>query len=295
MPLPVRALLAIVALPLLVGCASTRTTQSGAIGVERKQYIAVSSAELERTAAAAYQEEKNKARAQKTLNADRAMTARVRAIADRLVPYTAVFRPAAVNWQWEANVETSKELNAYCMPGGKIMFYSGLITRLELTDAEIAAVMGHEIAHALREHAAERISRAQAQQLAIGVTAIGASILAGRDLTPYTGLADQAATVAFQLPNSREHEIEADRIGMELMARAGYNPQGAVRVWKKMLAAGGSDPPKFLSTHPPRADRIRELEALLPVTMPLYEEAVRAAKAPAKSGDTAPRTPQRSG
>ncbi len=285
-----RSLFAVVALALLFGCTTTRTTQSGAIGVDRGQYIAVSRDELERTASLAYEEQKNKALEQKALNTDRAMTARVRKIADRLIPFTAVFRPDAVNWRWEANVQTSKELNAYCMPGGKIMVYSGLITTLQLTDAEIAAVMGHEIAHALREHAAERISRAQAQQLAIGATAVGASILAGRDLTPYAGLADQAATVAFQLPNSREHEAEADRIGMELMARAGYNPQGAVSVWKKMLGAGGSEPPKFLSTHPPRSDRIADLEALLPVTLPLYEEALRAAQAApkAKSKETAP-------
>jgi predicted Zn-dependent protease len=166
------------------------------------------------------------------------------------------------------NVISSSQLNAWCMPGGKMAVYTGLIEKLKLSDAEIAAVMGHEIAHALREHGREQVS----QQLATNaVVAIGAAAL---------GLGDAGATlgsliaqVTFTLPNSRTHEMEADRIGVELAARAGYDPRGAVTVWQKMATGGNGGTPEFLSTHPSPENRIKDLEGYAQRVMPLYEAA----------------------
>ena len=252
----------------LSGCETVQTTQSGAVGVNRKQRMLVSEEQVEQGAVEAYNQEKTKAQTEGKLNADSSLTSRVRNVSQRLIPGTAVFRPDAVNWKWEINTLTTKELNAYCMPGGKIMVYSGLVEQLKLTDAEMAAVIGHEMAHALREHSRERISRAYAQQLVIG----GVAAVAGAG-DVVTGLANQVASVTFQLPHSREQESEADIIGLELMARAGYDPNAAVSVWNKMMAAEQSGQPEFLSTHPSPKTRIQDLQALIPKVMPLYERA----------------------
>ena len=252
----------------LSGCETVQTTQSGAVGVNRKQRMLVSEEQVEQGAVEAYNQEKTKAQTEGKLNADSSLTSRVRNVSQRLIPGTAVFRPDAVNWKWEINTLTTKELNAYCMPGGKIMVYSGLVEQLKLTDAEMAAVIGHEMAHALREHSRERISRAYAQQLVIG----GVAAVAGAG-DVVTGLANQVASVTFQLPHSREQESEADIIGLELMARAGYDPNAAVSVWNKMMAAEQSGQPEFLSTHPSPKTRIQDLQALIPKVMPLYEQA----------------------
>lgn len=253
----------------LTACQTVQTTSGGVVGVDRKQRMLVSSEQVEQAAALAYEAELKKARENGTLNRDQRALARVRNIAARLIPHTRVFRDDAPAWNWEINVQTSKELNAYCMPGGKIMVYTGLIDRLALKDDELSAVIGHEIAHALREHSRERVSRAYAQQLAlIGVAAVAG---VGQNVLE---LANMVATVTFQLPHSREQEAEADRIGLELMARAAYDPRAAVNVWKKMMQAqkdGG--PPEFLSTHPSGESRIRDLEQALPRVMPLYAAA----------------------
>lgn len=251
---------------LLNSCATT--TQSGAVGVERRQFLLVSQQEAERGAAQFYAQEKQKYAAKGALNSDPAQTARVRDIARDLIAQVGVFRPDARNWQWEVNVLESKELNAYCAAGGKIAVYSGLIEKLKLTDDELASVMGHEIAHALREHSREAMSQVVAQQM--GIAVLGAALNMG-SLTQ--DLLDKAATVAIQLPNSREKETEADRIGLELTARAGYDPRGAISVWKKMMANGNGHPPEFLSTHPNPQSRMQDIEAHLPRVVPLYEQA----------------------
>jgi len=252
----------------VLGCTPVQTTSAGAIGVDRKQYMLVSEAQVEQAAQLAYQQEEQKAKKDGTLNADPAQAARVRKVANRLIPQTTVFRPDASGWQWDVNVIRSNELNAYCMPGGKIMVYSGLMNQLKLTDDELATVIGHEMAHALREHTRERMSRAMGQQaiLSLGAAAFGVNSQAALDL------ADQLATVTFQLPHSREQEGEADRIGLELMARAGYDPHAAISVWKKMSEASASGP-KWLSTHPPSDERMKDLESLMPKVLPLYEAA----------------------
>lgn len=250
----------------LAACQTVETTAPGAVGVDRRQHMLVSEAAVEQAAARAYAQEISKARAQGVLNSDPTLVARVRTIARRLIPQTGVFRPDALNWGWEINVETSDQLNAYCMPGGKIMVYSGLVQKLSLTDDELAAVIGHEMAHALREHSRERVSRAYAQQLALsGVAAIAGLGQGTVDLVSAIG------DVTFQLPHSREQEAEADVIGLELMARAGFDPRAAPALWRKMAAHGSAHaPPQFLSTHPSSASRIAEIGAYVPKVMPLY-------------------------
>jgi predicted Zn-dependent protease len=251
---------------LLGGCATT--TQSGAVGVERKQFLLVSQEDAERGAAQFYAQEKQKYQAKGALNRDPAQTARVRDIAQDLISQVGVFRTDARNWKWEVNVLQSNELNAYCAAGGKIAVYSGLIEKLKLTDDELAAVMGHEIAHALREHSREAMSQALAQQM--GIAVVGTALGMGQLSQDLMGM---AATVAIQLPYSREKETEADRVGLELTARAGYDPRAALSLWRKMTASGGSQPPQFLSTHPAPASRMQDIENYLPRVTPLYEEA----------------------
>jgi predicted Zn-dependent protease len=251
----------------LAGCETVSTTQPGAVGVDRKQRMLVSEEEVEKGSVEAYSQEKQKAQAAGTLNSNSALTSRVRNVAQRLIPGTAVFRSDAPNWEWEINTLQTDELNAYCMPGGKIMVYSGLVDKLKLSDAELAAVLGHEMAHALREHSRERISRAQAEQIALA----GVAVITGAG-EGVMNLAGMVSAVTFQLPHSREQESEADTIGMELMARAGYDPNAAVSVWKKMIAENQGGTPQFLSTHPSPRTRINDLQALVPKVMPLYRQ-----------------------
>jgi predicted Zn-dependent protease len=256
-------------LALLAGCQTT--TSGGSVGAERKQLLLVSSAQLDQMAVEAYGKLKADASAAGTLNRDSALLARVRAIAARLEPQTRVFRADAPGWAWEVNVISSKELNAFCMPGGKIMVYSGLITQLQLTDAEIAIVLGHEIAHALREHSREQVSQAMAAQTAIGV---GASLFGLSEGTANMANSGYQALIATRF--SRNDETEADRIGLELTARAGYDPRAGVTLWQKMISTSqGGRPPEFLSSHPAEASRVEQIQSLLPIVMPLYEAARR--------------------
>jgi len=252
----------------LSACATVETTESGTVGVDRGQSMSplVSEEEINRGATEAYAQVLADARAKNALNRDAAQVARVRTVAQRLIPQTATFRPDAPNWKWEVNVLSTSELNAWVMPGGKIAVYTGLIERLQLTDAELAAVMGHEIAHALREHGRERASRAVGQGVALGVLGAVAGIGdAGMNV------AQLALELTLNLPNSRTHEVEADRIGVELAARAGYDPHAAVTLWQKMGQVAQGGPPKWLSTHPPREDRLRDLQEYADKVMPLYQ------------------------
>ncbi|MBA4142832.1 MAG: M48 family metallopeptidase [Nitrosospira sp.] len=252
-------------LAVLAGCATT--TEGGAVGADRSQLMLISSEQLEQTAALGYNKLKSEAIQKGALNKDQKLLQRVQAIARRIEPQTAVFRSDAPGWNWEVNVIDSDELNAFCMPGGKIMFYSGLINRLKLTDEEIAVVMGHEVAHALREHSREQVSQAIAAQTALG---LGAAVF---------GLSQNATTLAgigyetlLATHFSRTDEAEADRIGLELTARAGYNPRAGVTLWQKMMSAkSGGQMPEFLSSHPADSTRVQQVESLLPIVMPLYK------------------------
>ena len=260
---------ALVAATLALGaCQSVQTTQPGTVGVDRKQQMLVDSATIEQGAAQAYATELKTARDKGVLDTNKAQLARVTTIAKRIVAQTPTFRPDAAGWNWEFHVQKTDELNAYCMPGGRIMVYSGLIEKLDVSDAELATVIGHEIAHALREHTRERVSRAYAQQLvlsgAAAVTGVGEGV---------ASIANMVGEVTFQLPFSRDQESEADTIGLELMARAGYDPRAAVTLWNKMSsAASGGGTPKFLSTHPEPKERIKDIQKKLPRVLPLYTQ-----------------------
>jgi predicted Zn-dependent protease len=249
----------------LAACETVNTTSAGAVGVDRKQKMMVGPEAIEEGAAAAYEAELKAARDKGVLNTNKAQLERVSTIARRIVAATPAFRPDAARWNWQFNVQKNDDLNAYCMPGGRIMVYSGIIEKLDLTDAELATVLAHEVAHALREHTRERVSRAYGQQLVLsGVAAVtGVS-------EATANVANMIAQVTFQLPFSREQESESDTIGLELMARAGYDPRAAITLWNKMAAAAGGGQPKFLSTHPAPKDRIKDIERALPRVLPLY-------------------------
>lgn len=253
------------------GCASVQTTGAGAVGIERKQYMSglVSEQALQQEAAKQYAAMMGQARTQGALDSNAAQTQRVRTITQRLIQHVDVFRPDARQWNWEVHVVNSSEVNAWCMPGGKMAIYAGLINAVKPTDDELAAVIGHEMAHALREHSREQVS----QQMATG---IGLSVLAAVTGMPAASdLGSELTKVMFTLPNSRTHEIEADRIGVELAARAGYDPRAAITLWQKMGALGGERPPEFLSTHPSPASRMNDLRTAAERVMSLYQQAKR--------------------
>ncbi|MEQ1593170.1 MAG: M48 family metallopeptidase [Thiobacillaceae bacterium] len=232
----------------------------------RKQLILVSESQAQQSSAQAYAQTLTEAQGKGKLNGDAALTARVKRITDRLIVQAGNMYAESRNWKWSVAVIDEPTLNAWCMPGGKMAIYTGIIQKLALTDDEIAQIMGHEISHALLGHGRERMSRAMATQ---GGLQLG-SILAGRDLSILAPVAD----VALTLPNSRESESEADRYGIELAARAGYDPRAAIILWEKMSkASSGSQPPQFLSTHPAPANRIQALTALQPQMMAIYEKA----------------------
>lgn len=262
--------LAALAMLALASCETVQTTQPGAVGVERKQFMMLSEAQVDKSAAMAYQDELKKAAKKNALNRDPAQVARVRVMAQRLINVTGAFRPDAPRWAWETNVITSGDINAWCMPGGKIAVYTALIEKLKVTDDELAAVMGHEIAHALREHGRERASQAYAQ--ALGLSVVGTALGLGQGSMQ---LAQIITDVTFNLPNSREHEVEADRVGVELAARAGYDPRAAITLWQKMGQVGGGAPPQFLSTHPSPKNRQKDLTEYAARVMPLYEAAIK--------------------
>lgn len=254
----------------LGACETVQTTQGGVVGVDRQQRMAVSAGQIEEMADKQYAQVIAEAKKQGKLNTNQAQTDRVRGIANRLIANVAPFRPDANKWKWEINVLNSPEVNAWAMPGGKIAVYSGLIEKLNVTDDELAAVMGHEIAHALREHSRERAS----EQVVAGSLISIAAAAAGLGQAGQQGL-EFAYMGLLGLPNSRRHEVEADRIGVELAARSGYDPRAAITLWEKMGQAGGGEPPKFLSTHPSREDRMRDLREYSEKVMPLYEQSRR--------------------
>jgi Zn-dependent protease with chaperone function len=227
--------------------------------------------EIEAASTQQYTQLMEKARAQKALAPEsHPQLQRLRGIAARLIAHSAKWNDRARQWRWEVNLIGSKQINAFCMPGGKIAVFTGILDQLQLTEDETAMVMGHEMAHALREHARARIAKSQGT---------GAFLSLGAALLGLGQLGDVAASIGTQLLTlrfSREDEIDADLVGLELAARAGFNPDASISLWQKMGQAKGegSGGPSFLSTHPTGPDRIQRLQENVPKVRGLYQQAV---------------------
>ena len=283
MPMQMTAMLIGVAITLsasfapdLAGAREARS--AGALeddaGVGRKsRALSWASAEkIERAATMQYQDLMRQAAKQGALaTAAEPQLQRLRRIAEPLIANAGRYNTRASNWQWEVNLLRSNQINAFCMPGGKIAFFSGILTRLRLTDDEIAVIMGHEIAHALREHGRERAGKERWARIGTTIAAIGGALLGFGDLGGQ--VASGAAQITL-LKNSRGDETEADIVGLDLAARAGFDPRAGIVVWQKMATASKGQPPQWLSTHPSHRNRIREIAARLERTMPLYAAAI---------------------
>jgi len=268
----------LIILIFLSGCASTTLNTDS--DVSRRQLLILPEFMANSMSVEAYKEALKIAEKNNKLNTDKNLLNRVRNISYKLIDKAIFFRDDANEWKWEINVEDNEEVNAYCMPGGKIMVFSGLVEKTNATDDELAAVIGHEIVHALREHGRERMSTALIQQVGI----IGfAAYIANKGTRVSTDAAVQAValgtTLFFALPNSREQEREADKMGIELMALAGYNPMAAVSLWRKMNELSEFSMPEFLSTHPSNENRIKDLTEHAKKINHLYEENKKEIKA----------------
>jgi predicted Zn-dependent protease len=230
--------------------------------------------QLEAAAAQQYRQMLQQAAQQRALAPDHhPQVIRLRAIAQRLIPFSnspnLKSTPRASQWKWEVNLIGSKQINAFCMPGGKIAFYFGILQQLKLTDDEVAIVMGHENAHALREHARERMGKGAATR--IGASVVSSMLGLGNAGNALLNMGSQLLTLQF----SRSDESEADTVGLDLAARAGYDPRAGVTLWQKMGAASKGAPPQWLSTHPAGPTRIRDIQSNLPAVEPLYAKAVK--------------------
>lgn len=260
------------ALTLLAGCSSNPITG-------RSQAALVSDEAAARQSVKAYAQLLDEARTEQVLDPDAGQTERVRTVARPLIAQAEALRPKTRTWSWEVHVIQSKTVNAWCMAGGKMAVYSGLLSQLKPTDDELAAVMGHEIAHALLSHQAEKMSRNAMQE--VGVQAgVLAGALFGINLSGLAPVAHSIADLGVQLPNSREAESEADTVGLTLAAKAGFDPEAAVTLWQKMLKIEGPKAPEWLSTHPDTESRIKTLEAAAIRLKPVYE-AARKSRVPA--------------
>ena len=267
-----------VVLTLAAGAAAAQAPQEG-VDVKKSRLLLLPASTVERSAAQQYSELMRAAAQKDALNNDRREVERLRNIARALIPQSTRFNKDAQRWRWEVNLIRSGNVNAFCMPGGKIAFFTGILDSLRLTDDEVAAIMGHEIAHALLEHGRARMSEQVLKSVGISVAA---ALLNLGQLS--TELLARAADLAVTLPYARKQESDADLVGIELAARAGFDPRAAVNVWQKMqrVATQGApgqgargQPPQFLSTHPSHENRIKEIDANLPRVLPLYEAARR--------------------
>jgi predicted Zn-dependent protease len=263
---------------LALAVAACATSPTG-----RKQLMLVSEQQAIGASRQAYVEEMGKYKEQGRLVTDPRVINRVQVITERLVAQAVKMRPDSANWQWSVQViDEPKTVNAWCMAGGRMAVYTGLLQKVDPTDDELAQVMGHEIAHALANHTAERMSVAMASSAGV----IAAGLLSDRPAAAMATAA-AAAKLAVELPNSRTSETEADRIGIELAAKAGYDPAASVTLWQKMAAVGGDGPPAFLSTHPTDAQRQQRLGALVPQMQPYYKAVGARPRHPVRMGAAA--------
>lgn len=258
-------------LPLLLGVAAVLAGCAANPMTGRSQLMLVSEDSVIAQAKLAYAQELDPWDKKGKLNTDPRIKARIDTITGRLVAQAIRYRPETAKWDWQVSViDEPKTLNAFCLPGGRMAIYTGLMDKLQATDDEIAQVMGHEIAHALANHGAEKMSRAVAAQGVVGV----AAVLAGEKSQGAVMAGGSAlAQLGWMMPNGRAAETEADRIGIELAARAGYDPRAGASLWKKMMAANGGGGPEWLSTHPSSEKRMQELAHLADYMQPIYAEA----------------------
>ena len=244
---------------LLAGCTTSPTG--------RNQFMMISEESAISQSAQAYTQTMNEYDQKGQLSKDRALIDRVNEITGRLIYEALIMRPDTRDWKWSMKViDDPKTVNAWSMAGGRMALYTGLVEKIKPTDDELAQVLAHEIAHALAKHTAEKMSVAMASSLgliAVAVATDNRNVAAG---------ASAAALVAITLPNSRTAETEADQIGIELAAKAGYNPHAAVTLWQKMSKESGSSSFDFLSTHPSSGKRIERLDGVVPGVMQYYEE-----------------------
>ncbi len=260
----------------LLVCASANGQGREGVDVGKNSVFSnlVSAEAIEQSSSQQYRELMDKARAQRALaGPEHPQLKRLRDIAQRIIPFALPWNARARSWRWEVNLIGSTQVNAFCMPGGKIVFYTGILQKLQLSDDEVAMVMGHEVAHALREHARERMGKQAATNLGAGL--LGQILGLGQLGQTVTNYGAQLLTLQF----SREDESEADLVGMELAARAGFDPRAGVTLWQKMSQANQGGPPQWLSTHPSGGRRIADIEANLPKVLPLYERAISATPA----------------
>jgi predicted Zn-dependent protease len=263
--------IALIACPLSLAYAQTSPADDPGIRVEKPSRLKnlVPAEQLEQSAAKQFNQMKQQAAEKRALAPnDHPQLNRLKEIANRLLPYTPRWNPRAGRWAWEVQLFNSKQINAFCMPGGKIGFFMGILDQLQLTDDEVAMIMGHEMAHALREHSREQIAKSQ-------LTGIGAGVLSS-----ILGLGDVGRTVMDYgaqltlLKFSRDNESEADLIGMDIAARGGFDPRAGITLWRKMSAASKNAPPQWLSTHPSGTSRISDIERHLDQVLPLYAKAI---------------------
>ena len=280
----------ILALALLVAASAPGLAQrpdEGGVVVRRPSFMRhlVSAERIEKAADQQYTALTSQASSRRVLlPPDHVQTVRVRRISAELMPFAQKWNARAKEWKWNVVVIKSPNVNAFCMPGGKIAFFTGIIETLNLTDDEVAVVMGHEMAHALREHARARTAKATLTQIG----AVGIGLLFGGNWGDMARQGGGLLTLKF----NRDDERDADLIGLEMAARAGYNPQAGISLWQKMAKVQKGTPPPWLSTHPSGEDRIARITKSLPRVMPLYEKAkaekVAGARAPAPLPPSAP-------
>jgi predicted Zn-dependent protease len=251
--------------------ADTSADAEPGIRVEKPSQLRnlVPAEQLERAATQQFNQMKQEAAKKRALApAGHPQLVRLQTIADRLLPYTVQWNRQSERWEWEVALFNSPSINAFCMPGGKIGFYTGILDQLKLTDDEVAMIMGHEMAHALREHARARVAKG-------ALTGIGAGLLSSvLGLGDVGRMAIDYGAQLTLLKFSRDDESEADLIGMDIAARAGYDPRAGITLWRKMTAASKGAPPQWLSTHPSGNNRIAEIDRQLPAVLPLYAKAI---------------------
>ena len=261
-----------IATALASGCATNKITG-------RSQAMIVSDESAAQQSNQAYTQLISESAQKRALDDDTYQLSRIQSITKPLIQQAIKVRPDVENWKWEVHLLKSEEVNAWCMAGGKMAVYTGLLKKIQPTDDELAAIMGHEISHALLSHQAEKLSRAQMQRAGLTAGVLAGAIF-GVNLGNIASIADSVATVGLQLPNSRDAEAEADTVGIELAARAGFNPEASVTLWEKMIKVGGGGAPEWLSTHPNPESRIAAMKMKAQQLMPVYEAVKRGEPVP---------------